>query len=142
MKQVNIYYNLHDKNTKLYEIAKENYLKNQQVLILLDDDKHMDKINVTLWSKEKLFFLPHCVIQHELAEQTPIVLSVNYPNEDHPIAKQNRIVINLKHSIKDCINYINSEITELINTDFEERDLGRERVKFYKESGWNVKFFG
>jgi DNA polymerase-3 subunit chi len=88
-----------------------------------------------LWTQSALGFIPHCRADSPLAAETPILITDNLdqlPQDDR--------LMNLSQIVPPGFSRFQSLI-EVVGRDEADRDSARERVKFYKDRGYEVRYF-
>ena len=94
---------------------------------------HMDNL---LWTFRAGSFLPHHIHGSSAATQgelPPILIGHNAEPEEH-----NQVLINLDHSVPMFFSRF-ERVAEIIANDEQSKQQGRERFKFYRERGYELK---
>ncbi len=92
----------------------------------------LDKL---LWEYPANAFIPHCLSTVAETETMPVV--INHDDEKFP---DHELLISL-HS--QTVNFFSrfERVIEIVSTDEEDSRLGRERFKFYKDRGYEIRHF-
>jgi DNA polymerase-3 subunit chi len=91
------------------------------------ESEHLDRL---LWTFRQASFLPHGVAAESDPENTPILITHrNDINQEHDL------LINLSNEVPGFFSRFN-RLAELIDQDKENRRLGRERYRFYRDRGY------
>ena len=88
-----------------------------------------------LWTHPALAFVPHCRSDSPLADETPILITDNLdslPQDDR--------LMNLSQIVPPGFSRFHSLI-EVVGHEDADRSSARERVKFYKDRGYEIKYF-
>lgn len=104
-----------------------------RAVISTPDEATHDKLDKLLWHFPATAFIPHCHSNSEEAEKMPVVLIHNsdkFPHHDLLISLHN-----------ECVSYFSrfERVIEIVSTDVEDSCLGRERYKFYKDRGYELR---
>lgn len=107
--------------------------KHRQVTILEHDEDRASTISQALWHASSESFLPNMLATHTLAKQSPIV--VNW----HEIELiQDDMLINL--TVKEPKFFSRfTQLVEIVSNEEQDKKLARERYKFYRERGYEIK---
>ena len=133
MTQIEFIYNLDSYEEGLSLILDKRY-KNQKTMIFCDNAKKSHELSDSLWKQSG--FYPNIIWSEQL--------SSNYvPSEDFLIGDQfnknfDELLINA--SGQECLFFSRYEKTvELVLTSDDEKNSARDRLKKYKERGYEVK---
>jgi DNA polymerase III subunit chi len=133
MTQIEFIYNLDSYEEGLSLILDKRY-KNQKTMIFCDNAKKSHELSDSLWKQSG--FYPNIIWSEQL--------SSNYvPSEDFLIGDQfnknfDELLINV--SGQECLFFSRYEKTvELVLTSDNEKNSARDRLKKYKECGYEVK---
>lgn len=99
----------------------------------LDDAERFEKL---LWTYRDDSFIPHLLIS-DAVDQSIIPILIDYPQKT---AIPRDILLNLSHTTPP--NYQQStQLIELVYDDPTEQQLARERFKYYREQGFEIRTF-
>ena len=133
MTQIEFIYNLDSYEDGLFLILDKQY-KNQKTMIFCDNAKKSHELSDSLWSQSG--FYPNIIWSEQLS-------SNHVPSEDFLIGDQfnknfDELLINA--SGQECLFFSRYEKTvELVLTSDNEKNSARDRLKKYKERGYEVK---
>ena len=133
MTQIEFIYNLDSYEEGLSLILDKRY-KNQKTMILCDNAKKSHELSDSLWKQSG--FYPNIIWSEQLS-------SNHVPSEDFLIGDQfnknfDELLINA--SAQGCLFFSRYEKTvELVLTSDDEKNSARDRLKKYKECGYEVK---
>lgn len=135
MTQVFFYHGATDKIAAACALLSGAYAKKKAMLVYATDKEVAGGVDRWLWTHPALSFVPHCRADSPLAAETPILLTDRL---DSP-AQQERLM-NLSHDIPPGYARFQNLI-EVVGQSDEDRSAARERVRFYKEHGCEVRYF-
>jgi len=133
MTQVDFYIHVQDKLQTVCTLASKALARSMRVLILTPDPQTTDHVDKLLWMQPAIGFLPHCRSQHRLAAVTPIIV-------DHvaePIVHE-QVLINLNTECPALFSRF-ERVIEIVGTDEADRDAARERYRFYRDRGYEIR---
>ena len=135
MTQVFFYHGASDKIAAACALLGGAYAKNKPVLVYAPDNDVANDVDRMLWTHSALSFVPHCRSGSPLAAETPILITDNL---DQP--PQDDRLMNLSQVIPPGFSRFHSLI-EVVGQEEADRNSARERVKFYKDRGYEVRYF-
>lgn len=106
----------------------------KHVLVYAPEAALAAELDRFLWVRPPTGFVPHCRDDSPLVSQTPIVITGNL---DQP--QQDERLMNLGREVPPNFSRFSSLI-EVVSEEEEDRLAGRERARFYKDRGYEVKF--
>jgi DNA polymerase-3 subunit chi len=120
-----------------YEVASKLIAKawtqHASVRVLTESEGATAEFDRFLWISPATGFLPHCRLASPLAGETPILVD-HVLEHDGPAA----VLVNL-HSAPPPFFSRFERLVEIIGTGDEDAAAGRERWKFYKARGYEVR---
>lgn len=135
MTQVFFYHGAADKIAAACALLGGAYAKRKPMLVFAPDSDIANGVDRMLWTHSALSFIPHCRADSPLAAETPILITDSLDS----IAQDERLM-NLSQEIPPGFSRFESLI-EVVGQEEEERLAARERVKFYKDRGYEVRYF-
>jgi DNA polymerase III subunit chi len=90
-----------------------------------------------LWVQNSTGFIPHCLGDSPLAAETPVLIARN--EEELSRSMQDQRLLNLSDELPPGFARFEN-LVEVVSQEDPVRDSGRERVKFYRERGYEVQF--
>lgn len=135
MTQVFFYHGASDKIAAACALISGAWAKRKAMLVYAPDKPVADSIDRLLWTRDQLSFVPHCRADSPLAAETPILIA----DRLEQVAQTERLM-NLSSEIPAAYQRFHSLI-EVVGQEEEERQAARERVRFYKEQGCDVRYF-
>lgn len=135
MTQVFFYHGASDRIAAACALLGGAYAKKKAMLVYAVDPDVASSLDRMLWTHAALSFVPHCRADSPLAAETPILIT----DKLDTIAQDERLM-NLSRDIPPGFARFESLI-EVVGQDEEDRSAARERVKFYKDRGYDVRYF-
>lgn len=135
MTQVFFYHGAADKIAAACALLSGAYAKKKPMLVYALDNTVASSVDRMLWTHSALSFVPHCRADSPLAAETPILITDNLET----IAQDDRLM-NLSQEIPPGFSRFESLI-EVVGQEESDRTAARERVKFYKDRGYEVRYF-
>jgi DNA polymerase III subunit chi len=133
--QVFFYHGAADRIAAACALLGGAYAKKKPMLVFAPDPRVAESLDRMLWTHPALSFVPHCRQDSPLASETPIVISDNLDK-----LPQDERLMNLSRDIPPGFSRFESLI-EVVGQDEADRQAARERVGFYKERGYEVRYF-
>ncbi len=135
MTQVFFYHGASDKIAAACALLGGAYAKKKPMLVFAPEKEVADSVDRALWTQSALGFVPHCRADSPLAAETPILIADNL--EQLP---QDERLMNLSQVIPPGFSRFQSLI-EVVGREEADRNSARERVKFYRDRGYEVRYF-
>lgn len=135
MTQVFFYHGASDRIAAACALLSGAYAKKKPMLVYATEPDVAGSIDRMLWTHSALSFVPHCRADSPLAAETPILITDNLDS----IAQDERLM-NLSRDIPPGFSRFESLI-EVVGQDEDDRSAARDRVKFYKDRGYEVRYF-
>jgi len=133
--QVFFYHGAADRIAAACALLGGAFAKKKAMLVFAPDKGVADNLDRMLWTHPALSFVPHCRNNSPLAAETPILITDNLD-----ALPQDERLMNLSRDIPPGFSRFQSLI-EVVGQDEEDRKAARERVAFYKERGYEVRYF-
>ncbi len=135
MTQVFFYHGASDKIAAACALLGGAYAKKKPMLVFAPEKEVADNVDRSLWTQSALGFIPHCRADSPLAAETPILITDNLDQ-----LPQDERLMNLSQVIPPGFSRFQSLI-EVVGRDEADRESARERFKFYKDRGYDVRYF-
>lgn len=135
MTKVDFYTGSTDKLRTACQLSHKAMQNSLKTVISLPDTASLEALDRLLWQYPDTAFIPHCRCDAADAESTPVLLSLNdekFPHHD--------LLISL-HNVAMPFFSRFDRLIEIIGTDAEDSQLGRERYKFYRDRGYELRHF-
>ena len=135
MTQIFFYHNASDRLAAAAALIGKAAMQKKPLLVYAPDGEIASTLDRQLWTQQPTGFVPHVRSDSPLATETPVVIA-----DTLDLPTQTERLFNLSAEIPPGFSRFNSVI-EVIGQEDAERQAGRERVKFYKDRGYAIKFF-
>jgi DNA polymerase-3 subunit chi len=131
--KVDFYTGSTDKLRTACQLSHKAMQNGVRTAISLPDFSTFDAMDKLLWHYPATAFIPHCRSDAENAESVPVVLNCGSDKFPH-----HNLLISLHN---ECVPYFSrfERVIEIVSTDAEDSRLGRERYKFYKDRGYELR---
>jgi DNA polymerase III subunit chi len=133
--QVFFYHGASDRIAAACALLGGAYAKDKPVLVYAPENDVASDVDRMLWTHSALSFVPHCRSDSPLAGETPILITDNL---DQP--PQDDRLMNLSQVVPPGFSRFHSLI-EVVGREEADRSSARDRVKFYKDRGYEVRYF-
>ena len=135
MTEVFFYHGAADKIAAACALLRGAYAKKKPMLVFAPDKAVANSVDRMLWTQPALGFVPHCQADSPLATETPIIITDTLDS-----IPQDERLMNLSQVIPPGFSRFHSLI-EVVGQEEVERSAARDRVKFYKDRGYEVRYF-
>jgi DNA polymerase III subunit chi len=135
MTRIDFYFNVADKHQIIEDLVQSALSKRRQVTIFTDNKIMADKVSVDLWQNKPESFLPNVPANHFLVAQTPVVI---HWHENQLF--QDDMLINLTTNEPVFFSRF-TQLVELVSDVEVEKIAARQRYKFYRDRGYEIKNF-
>ena len=135
MTQVFFYHGASDKIAAACALLGGAYAKNKRMLVYAPENDVASNVDRMLWTHSALSFVPHCRSDSPLAAETPILITDNLDQ----LSQDDRLM-NLSQVVPPGFSRFHSLI-EVVGQEEADRSSARDRVKFYKDRGYEVRYF-
>lgn len=133
MTRVEFYFNVTDKLAKATELCERAVAKGRQLTVFTQDDAMSHGLQQKLWQHMPASFLPSACPQDDASAYVPIILDAV---GSHLL--QDDILINLKTEHPPFFSRFRY-LVELVGNDEDDKVAARQRYKFYRDRGYQVK---
>lgn len=103
------------------------------VLILTQDEEAAARVDRMLWTIPPTGFLPHCRARHPLAAVTPLIV-----DHDPGELLHDQVLLNLGSGRPAFFSRF-QRLIEIVSLDEDDRHAARERFRFYRDRGYEVR---
>ena len=133
MTKIDFYTGSTDKLRTACQLSHKAMQNGVRVALSTPDAATADALDKLLWQFPATAFIPHCRGDAEEAEQSPVVL--NSGNDRFP---HYDLLISLHD---ECASFFSrfERVIEIVGQDADDSRLGRERYKFYKDRGYELR---
>ena len=135
MTEVFFYHGASDKIAAACALLSGAYAKKKPMLVYALEAEVANGLDRMLWTNAALSFVPHCRADSPLAAETPILIT-----DTLETIPQDERLMNLSREIPPGFSRFQSLI-EVVGQDESDRLAARDRVKYYKDRGYEVRYF-
>jgi DNA polymerase-3 subunit chi len=135
MTKVDFYTGSTDKLRTACQLSHKAMQNGLRVLLHTPDEATTETLDKLLWHYPATAFIPHCRYHETAAQTTPVVLG--YQDDAFP---HSELLISLHTA---CLPFFSrfERVIEIVGEEQEDARLGRERYKFYKDRGYEMRHF-
>ena len=133
MTQIDFYTNVADKLGTACRIVAKGYSLKRRILVFCPDPETAQRVDRLLWITPATGFIPHCAPSDALAPVTPVIV-------DHAGAEpvHDQVLLNLRAEWPPFFGRF-ERLIEIVSADDEDRRQARERYKFYRDRGYEIR---
>lgn len=135
MTRIDFHSNVQDKKLSMLGLVQQLVDKKHQVTIFVADEATAKDYSMALWASNETSFLAHVLATDTLAEDSPMLLDW----EEKRLC-QDDILINLTERQLTAFSRF-KRLIELVGHDEQDKVLARQRFKFYRDRGYEVRHF-
>jgi DNA polymerase-3 subunit chi len=133
MTQIDFYTNVSDKMHTACRIVAKAYALGHTMFVRCPDAETAQRFDRLLWATPPTAFIPHCAAGHMLANVTAVV--VDYGSDD-PV--HDELLVNLSAEWPPYFGRF-ERLVEIVSLDPEDRRSARDRYKFYRDRGYEIR---
>lgn len=133
MTQIDFYTNVSDKLRTACRITAKAHGQGLRVMLFCPDAETARHLDRTLWTNPPLGFVPHCFPDDPLAAVTPVI--VDHQGGDPP---HDQVLLNLRPEWPPFFSRF-QRLIEIVSLDDADRQGARERYKFYRDRGYEIR---
>jgi DNA polymerase III subunit chi len=133
MTQIDFYTNVSDKLLTACRIVAKGSALGHKILAFCPDANTAQHLDRLLWTTPPTGFVPHCSPGDALAPFTPVI--VDYRGEE-PVHDQ--VLLNLRDEWPAFFGRF-ERLIEIVSVDADDRLRARERYKFYRDRGYDIR---
>lgn len=135
MTQVFFYHGAADKLLAACSLLRKAFAQKKPVLVYAPQPEIAGMLDRLLWTQPALGFVPHCRADSPLAGETPILIADALDR-----LPQDERLMNLDAAVPPGFARFSSLI-EVVGREDDDRAAARDRVKFYKDRGYEIRYF-
>jgi DNA polymerase III subunit chi len=133
MTQIDFYTHVEDKLRTACALAGKAYAQGLKVFVYCPDPETAQRFDRMLWTTPAIGFTPHCTAHDPLAPVTPVI--VDYEGEAPP---HDEVLLNLRAEWPPFFSRF-QRLIEIVSRDDEDRARARERYRFYRDRGYELR---
>jgi len=133
MTSIDFYTHVVNRVEVVAKLVAKAFARHGSVRVLTPNSESTDALDRLLWIQPAIAFLPHCRIGDRLAAETPIWI-------DHALEHQGpaAVLINLHAEPPPFFSRF-ERLAEIVGADPADIAAGRERYRFYRERGYELR---
>ncbi|MDH5246331.1 MAG: DNA polymerase III subunit chi [Betaproteobacteria bacterium] len=135
MTTIDFYTHCADRFEVASKLVTKAWAQHGTVRVLTPDARETEELGRLLWCAPATGFLPHCRLASPLAAETPILVD-HALDHDGPAA----VLINLHRHPPPFFSRF-ERLAEIVGRDVDDLAAGRERWKFYKARGYEIRSY-
>jgi len=130
---IDFYFNAADRLQVACRLAGKAAAQKKRLLVFAPDADVAQKIDRMLWTWPAVAFVPHCMTNHALAAETPVLIA-----SDGESAPDCDVLLNLAH---ECPLFFAryERLLEIVSQGEEDRKAARSRYAWYRERGYPIR---
>jgi DNA polymerase-3 subunit chi len=131
--EIDFYFHVEGKLRTACALSAKAYTRGLRVFAFCPDTEVAQKLSRMMWTAQALSFIPHCSAADRLAAVTPVIVD----HQSEPLV-HDEVLLNL------CLDWPPffsrfRRLIEIVSLDEEDRRLARERFKFYRDRGYEIR---
>ncbi|MDG1096925.1 MAG: DNA polymerase III subunit chi [Methylophilaceae bacterium] len=135
MTRVIFYSNVRDKQAALIILVRKALAKRHLITLFAESEQAAQAYSDVLWQQDSTSFLPNVLAPHALANETPVVIDW----QDEQLCQDDILVSLTQRQLTVFSRF--KQLVELVGIDEHDKALARERFKFYRDRGYEIKHF-
>jgi DNA polymerase-3 subunit chi len=133
MTQVDFYTHVEDKLHTAALLCGKAVERGMRVVVYAPDTGAADAVDGLLWTVPPTGFIPHCPPEDALAPVTPVIIDRRATASSH-----DDVLINLSTERPAYFSRF-QRLVEIVGPDEEDRQAARERYRFYRDRGYEIR---
>ena len=133
MTQIDFYTHVADKLRVACQLSTKAFARGMKVTVFCPDSEIAVRVDRLLWMSPPIGFVPHCAPGDPLAAETPVIIDSSGDNLLH-----DEVLLNLRSESPLFFGRF-QRLIEIVSLDDEDRRAARERFRFYRERGYEIR---
>ncbi|OGA38988.1 MAG: DNA polymerase III subunit chi, partial [Betaproteobacteria bacterium RIFCSPLOWO2_12_FULL_62_13] len=133
MTQIDFYTHVEDKLRTACRLASKAFSHWMRVMVCCPDADTARRFDRVLWTTPAISFIPHCLASDPLAPVTPIIVDYDGTEPLH-----DEVLLNLQAERPPLFSRY-QRLIEIVSLDVEDQRVARERYKFYRDRGYEIR---
>ena len=133
MTQIDFYTNVADKIATACRIVAKGYALKHRIVVFCPDREIAQRVDRLLWTTPPTGFVPHCASGEALAAVTPVI--IDHVGGEPPY---DQVLVNLRNERPAFFGRF-ERLIEIVSVDDDDRRQARERYKFYRDRGYQIR---
>ncbi len=133
MTRIDFYVDADDRLRVTCRLAAKAVSQQLRVLVFAPDGEVAAALDRLMWTTPAIAFVPHVMAEHRLAAETPVVIARGDGDLPH-----DEVLVNLgRESPRPFARF--QRLVEIVSRDDEDRCAARERYRFYRDRGYEIR---
>ena len=132
MTRIDFYVDADDRVQVACRLAGKAFAQRLRVLVYAPEGDVAKAIDRVLWTTPAIGFVPHCMADHRLAAETPVVIARGADDAPH-----DEVLVNLDHAWPPSFARF-QRLVEIVTRDEDDKRAARERYRFYRDRGYPI----
>ena len=133
MTQIDFYTHVADKLRVACQLSAKAYAHGLRVTVFCPDAETAQRFDRLLWLAPSTGFVPHCAPEDPLAAETPVIVDCRGDNLLHE-----DVLLNLRPEWPPFFGRF-QRLVEIVSLDDDDRLAARERYRFYRDRGYEIR---
>lgn len=133
MTQIDFYTHVEDKLHTACRLAAKAFNHGLRVVVFCPEAETAQRFDRLLWTTPAISFIPHCFPGDPLAPVTPVI--IDHDGGDPP---HDQVLLNLREEWPPFFSRF-QRLIEIVSLDDGDRKGARERFKFYRDRGYEIR---
>jgi DNA polymerase III subunit chi len=131
--RIDFIFNVESKTHQATQVLHTQLKKGRQVTVHVASETEAHALSDALWGYDAVSFLPHCLVTDSFAKETPVL--IHWPQQ---ALLQHDVLINFQ-AITPIFFSRFGRLVEIVGLDEQDKRQARERFKFYRDRGYEIK---
>lgn len=133
MTQIDFYTHVEDKLRAACALSAKAFSLGHKVTVFCANPETAQRFDRLLWTTPAIGFVPHCAPDDPLAAVTPVIVDCHGEKLLH-----DEVLLNLRPEWPPFFSRF-QRLIEIVSLDDEDRASARERFRFYRDRGYEIR---
>ena len=133
MTQIDFYTHVENKLGTACALTGKAHARGLRIILFCPDPETAHRVDRLLWTTPAIGFVPHCAPDDPLAPDTPVIIDCRGEKLPH-----DEVVLNLCPEWPPFFSRF-QRLIEIVSLDEEDRARARERFRFYRDRGYEIR---
>ena len=133
MTQIDFYTHVEDKLRTACQLAGKAFGRGLKVTVYCSDPEVAQRLDRLLWTSPAIAFVPHCSPEDALAAATPVIIDCRGER-----LVNDEVLLNLRPEWPPFFSRFR-RLIEIVSLDDGDRAGARERFRFYRDRGYEIR---
>ena len=134
MTRIDFYHEAEDRLAVACKLVAKAAQQRLRVVIYAPDEGVARNADEMLWTTPPIAFVPHCMAEHKLAPETPVLIA----RSENASAPHDDVLINLHDEWPPFFARF-QRLIEIVGRDDADKQQARARFRFYKDRGYPIQ---